>query len=119
MIGSDGVIDAVIANGMTMTGPQLDLRNVDPQLDATAGTWSNGKWFARLVIQSQGELVRVCWNAYLPEPPPVTGPPGYKPLVRGADFKRLMCGVYSGSREAGGHVQDDFAGTIRTYTATW
>ncbi|MBA3479276.1 MAG: hypothetical protein H0T52_12905 [Lautropia sp.] len=33
VIGSDGVIDGVVANGMTMSGSQVDLRNVNPEIE--------------------------------------------------------------------------------------
>jgi hypothetical protein len=120
---NDGVIHSVTANGMTLTGLSLDLRNAELQVEATAGTWTNGRWFASLVIQSQGaDLMRVCWNVHLPPPPPVTGPPGFEPVVREADFKRLMCGIYSRTetgRDRGGYMVDDYAGQVTTYTGRW
>jgi hypothetical protein len=116
-VGSSGVINSVVANGLVMTGPQLDLRNVDPALDETAATWSNGDWFASLVIQSDvAGRMRVCWNTYLPPPPPlVSDDPTYIPEVRTLPLRRLMCGIYSATQpgpDLGGHVVDDLGGTV-------
>jgi hypothetical protein len=123
--GSDGVIDAVTANGLPLVGPQLDLRNVDPSVDTTAGTWSNGAWSAQLIVQSaeSPDLMRVCWNVNLPPPAPVRGPPGAP--VNSPDtvpLRRLMCGVYSRAQpgpDLGGHVEDDFNGEKRTFRGRW
>lgn len=125
LTGSDGVIDAVTANDLPLVGPQLDLRNVDPAVDATAGTWSNGAWSAQLIVQSveSPDLMRVCWNVHLPPPAPVRGPPGVP--VTPPDtvpLKRLMCGVYSRAQagpDVGGYVVDDFNGTKRAFRGTW
>jgi hypothetical protein len=120
-----GVITSVTANDLTLEGASLDLRNVNPAINASAGTWTNGQWFATLLVQSvsgQPDLMRVCWNTHLPPPPPVTGPPGFDPLVREAPFKRLMCGVYNNKQagpDVGGYVIDDFAGKVTTYSASW
>ena len=119
-----GVITSVKANGLTLDGGSLDLRHATIALDHGAGTWRSGEWFAALVVQSvsgQPDLMRVCWNAHLPPPPPVTGPPGYEPMVRNAPFKRLMCGVYSkqGGQSVGGYLSDDFSGTVTVYQASW
>lgn len=122
---SNGVITSVKANGLTLEGSPLDLRNANPAIDASAGTWTSGQWFATLLVQSvsgQPDRMRVCWNAHLPPPPPVTGPPGFTPLVREAPFKRLMCGVYSNKQvgpDVGGYISDDFAGTVTVYSAAW
>lgn len=122
-VGSGDVIDSVVANGMTLSGPPLDLRNVNPTIDATAATWSNGEWFASLVIQrDQPGRIRVCWNAHLPPPEPVYGPPDVPPAVRPVPFKRLMCGIYSETQvgpDVGGYMIDDFGGTIRTFRGEW
>jgi len=122
--GSDGVIDAVNANNLLLVGPQLDLRNVDPAVDAAAGTWTNGEWFAKLVVQSDEspDLMRVCWDVHLPPPPTVTGPPGTPPVVYTVPLKRLMCGVYSRTQEGpdvGGYVEDDFNGEKRIFRGSW
>ncbi len=119
-----GVITSVKANGLTLEGAPLDLRNATVTLDQGAGTWRSGDSFAALVVQSvsgQPDLMRVCWNAHLPPPAPVTGPPGYEPMVRSAPFKRLMCGVYSkqGGPSVGGYLADDFNGTVRNYSGSW
>lgn len=125
MVGSEGVIYAVKANDLTLEGPPLDLRSVDPALDATAATWTNGPWFASLVVQSvpgNEALMRVCWNSHLPPPPPLTGPPDVPPVVRTVPLKRLMCGVYgrsAASRDVGGYVVDDFDGVVTTYRGAW
>ena len=118
----NGVIKGVTANGLQLQGAPLDLRNSDPRIDATAGSWRSGQWFANLVIQSsEGENMRVCWNVHLPPPPPVTGPPGFDPVVREPAFKRLMCGIYpkAGGRDVGGYVADDYAGDVRTFSGSW
>jgi len=83
VIGSDGVIDGVVANGMTMSGPQVDLRNVNPEIDKGISAWSNGQWSVQLIVQSDAsaDRVRICWNANLPPPPPVAGPPGLPTIV--------------------------------------
>jgi hypothetical protein len=120
-----GIIRSVRANGVDLQGAPLDLRNVDPAIDASAGEWRSGAWFAKLVIQSVAgnqDLVRVCWDAHLPPPPPLTGPSGTTGSVRDQPFKRLMCGVYSKSQpgpDRGGYVSDDLGGTISTYSASW
>jgi hypothetical protein len=124
-VANDGVIVAVKANGLTLEGAPLDLRNVNPAIDAAAGTWTSGEWFATLLLQSvanRPDLMRVCWDTQLPPPEPVTGPPGFSPVVREAPFKRLMCGVYSNSQpgpDVGGYVVDDFNGTVTTFSGTW
>ena len=124
-IASGGVIVAVKANGLTLEGAPLDLRNVDPGIDANAATWSSGEWFATLLVQSvpaRADLMRVCWNARLPPPPPVPGPPGYTPLTRTEPFKRLMCGVYNRDKagpDVGGYLVDEFSGVVGTYSGAW
>lgn len=124
-IVNGGVILGVNANGLRLEGAQLDLRNVNPALNAAAGTWTSGNSFASLVIQEvpgRADLMRVCWNAHLPPPPPVTGPPGYTPLERSALFKRLMCGVYkrdAGGTDVGGYLIDDMNGDVRTFVGSW
>ncbi|MEO7937145.1 MAG: hypothetical protein ABIR55_00825 [Burkholderiaceae bacterium] len=120
-----GVIMAVKANGLTLEGAQLDLRNINLALDAAAGTWRSGTSFASLIIQEvsgRADLMRVCWNAHLPAPDPVTGPPGFVPLERSAMFKRLMCGVYrrdAGATDVGGYLIDDLNGNVRTFVGNW
>jgi hypothetical protein len=116
--GSDGVIDAVTANGLTMVGPQVDLRRVNPLLDESAGRWANGDSFVDLVVQSTSseDQMRVCWNVQLP--PPETAPVQTSPVP----LRRLMCGVYSKTvpgLDVGGYVVDDFNGTIRTFRGAW
>ena len=122
-VGNNGVIVAVKANGMTLEGPQLDLRNVNPEIDSVAGTWVSGQWFAKLVVQSdKPDQVKVCWDAYLPAPPPVTGPPGSEPVARPVPFKRLTCGIYGKKQvgpDVGGYIVDDFGGTVRTFRGDW
>jgi hypothetical protein len=122
--GSEGVIDGVTANDLDLVGPQLDLRNVDPVVDATAGTWTNGDWSAQLVIQSaeSPDLMRVCWNVHLPPPRTVFGPPGSTPVVFTVPLKRLMCGVYGRALpgpDLGGYVEDDRNGTKRIFRGSW
>lgn len=124
IIGSDGVIDRVIANDMTMSGPQLDLRTINPEIDKGVQSWSNGEWSVQLIVQSDSgpDRVRICWNVNLPPPPPVAGPPGQPTVVYTVPLRRLMCGVYARStpaRDVGGHVEDDFNGTRRTFRASW
>ncbi|MBA3479277.1 MAG: hypothetical protein H0T52_12910 [Lautropia sp.] len=66
--------------------------------------------------------MRICWNANLPPPPPVAGPPGLPTIVYTVPLKRLMCGVYSKAvpaQDVGGHVEDDFNGTRRTFRGSW
>jgi hypothetical protein len=121
---NNGVITSVKANGLTLEGGSLDLRNATVTLDHGAGTWTNGNWFAALVVQSvpgRSDQMRVCWNAHLPPPPPVTGPPGFEPLVREQPFKRLMCGVYSkqGGAAVGGYLADDVDGKVTYYNGSW
>lgn len=122
---SDGAILAVEANGMALGGPRLDLATVDPVVGRPVATWSNGPWSVSLVVQSVPErpdLMRVCWDAILPAPEPVTGPPGHPPLVRTAPFKRLSCGVYDRHRagpDRGGYLVDDLEGRVVTYAGSW
>lgn len=113
---SDGVIYAVTVNGVSMEGPPLNLRTVDPAIDQTAGAWGNGQWYANLVIQSAGgDAMRVCWNVFVPID---LHPPGYLP----PPTKRLMCGVYSKSApgpDIGGYLVIDTGEQILTYTGVW
>ncbi len=116
-ISNDGVISAVNANGLVLSGSRLDLNTATLPLDASPATWSNGEWTVKLVIQSVAgfsDQVRVCWDAYLPASAAVEG--------RTEPLKRLTCGVYKkdiGARDIGGYVIDDFNGTKTTYSGNW
>jgi hypothetical protein len=122
---SNGMIYAVTANGLTYSGAQLNLQTVNPVIDQTTATWTNGPYFVSLLVQSvpgRSDLMRVCWNAYLPPPDPVTGPPDYTPLVRTAPFKRLQCGIYDRAQpspDRGAYMIDDYDGRVVTYTGAW
>ena len=125
MVGSDGVIDWVVANDVMLTGPQLDLRHVDPVLDKTVATWRHGEWFINLIVQSDqlGDVMRVCWDAFLPPPPPVrSDDPNFIPFVRTFPLKRLMCALYEKAKvgpDVGGYVVDDYDGDVLTFRGTW
>ena len=118
---NNGVLTGMVANEMTMSGPTVDLRNAKLDIDASAGTWTNGRYSVKLVIQSEGsDKVRVCWDAHLPPPEPITGPG--EPIIRVADFRRLMCGIYAKNNigpDLGGHVSDDTNGKILTVRGSW
>ncbi|MGE0312978.1 MAG: hypothetical protein AB7P21_15310 [Lautropia sp.] len=115
----------VTANGLRLDGPALDLSTVDPQVDATIGRWTAGDASAHLVVSSvpgSPRQMRVCWNVNLPPPPPVTGPPGFEPIVRLERFKRLMCGVYDRlaiGADQGGYVVDDIGGRVSVSEGSW
>lgn len=116
---------AVVANGLRLDGPALDLSKVDPAIDSVAATWSVDQSQVQLVVSSiagQADTMRVCWNASLPPPPAVTGPPGFEPLVRKDPLKRLMCGVYARAQigpDRGGYLVDDVGGAIAVYDGSW
>ena len=118
-------ITAVIANGLRLEGASLDLAGMNPPIDTPAATWTNGRWSARLLVASvpaDPSLMRVCWQLVLPAPAPVTGPPGFEPLVRDAPLKRTMCAVYSRvapGPDRGGFLVDDVGGSVTTYEGTW
>ena len=122
---SNGVITGVTANGLSMEGPTLDLRSANLPYDRDPIAWTNGQYSVKLLVQSvsgQPDSMRVCWDAHLPPPTPVAGPPGFVPQVRSEPFRRLMCGVYSNKQsgpDRGGYVIDDFGGKKTTYTANW
>ena len=125
IVGSSGVVDWVVANGLKLTGPQLDLRKVNPVLDQSAATWRHGEWSVSLVVQHdrRSDLMRVCWDAYLPPPPPVASDdPNFEPFVRSFPLERLACGMYSISApgpDAGGYVVDNYDGAVLTFRGEW
>ena len=121
---SDGLIGSVVGNGLSLGGFSLDLRTVDPVLDTVAGTWRNGDWLVDLIVQSDPDpaLIRVCWNAFLPAPASIGGPPGSDPVHREFPFRRLTCvltGRYAVSRDVGGRVVDDYGGSVYTFDGRW
>ena len=131
-VGSNGVIDTIVANGISMARPtnpsQLDLRTMSIPLDSKVATWQSGdrQWTVDLIVQSDKPgHARVCWNVHLPPPPPLeSDDPTYVPFVRTAPLKRIMCGIYSARQigpDVGGQVIDDRGSAEETSTmrAEW
>lgn len=124
----NGVIVGVEANSEYYEGPRVNLFGGQMPLNATIGTWTQGEYSVKLVLTSiadQPDVMRVCWNVYLPAPGVMTGPPGYVApphLARTEPFRRLMCGLYgryAWSGDIGGYVIDEREGAHYTMTGYW
>lgn len=122
---SGTTVQGVTANGIRFAGPTIDFAATNPLLDATAATWSSGQWQVQLnvgTVPNRPALMRVCWNLKLPPPPPVTGPPGFEPIVRTEALARTMCSVHDRAAvgpDRGGYVVDDAGSGAKRYEASW
>ncbi len=125
---ADGVIAGVEANGESYAGSRVNIASGRLPLNTTVGTWSRDGYTVKLVLTTMAErpdVMRVCWDVYLPPPQPIIGPPGYVApphLVRTEPFKRLMCGLYGRyvwSGNIGGYVIDERDGVHYTMTGYW
>ncbi len=122
---SGTTVQGVTANGIRFSGPTIDFAATNPLLDAAASTWSSGQWQVQLVVASvpqEPALMSVCWKLTLPPPPPVTGPPGFAPIVRTEPLARTMCSVHdrvAAGPDRGGYVIDDAGSGAKRYEGTW